>query len=376
METHNNIYMENKNLHIAIFLPSLAGGGAEKVFVNLANSFFEKGFEVDFVLGKSEGPFLSHLNKGIKLVNLNVKRMSFSLYGLSKYLRANHPDVLISGLAIANLIAILAKKITRVKTKVIVSLHSVESLSLRISSYGKRQLMRFLYPRVINFADDIVAVSEGVVLDFSKNLGVPSKKIKIINNPIVDSKLFQMAEEEITEPWFSNNGLPKILAVGRLTASKDFHTLISAFAMVRKNIPSQLIILGEGEDRPNLVKLITNLGLQDEVCLPGFVKNPYKFMKKSNVFVVSSKHESFGNVLVEAMACGCQVISTDCPFGPREILEKGKWGRLFPVGDFNALVSVLIDTLSSNVVLDVTARANDFSFDRIMKQYFNLLDLN
>ena len=164
-----------------------------------------------------------------------------------------------------------------------------------------------------------------------------------------------------------------ILGVGRLTQAKDFPTLIRAFALVRKKRAARLMILGEGEERPKLEALVRELGLEREVTLPGFVDNPYKYMKRAAVFVLSSKWEGFGNVLVEAMALGTPVVSTDCPSGPAEILENGRWGRLVPVGDVYALAEAIIETLDEEHHPDVANRAKDFAVELAVEKYINVL---
>jgi len=359
--------------HIAFFLPSLAGGGAEKVFLHLAYVFCDHGIALDIVLGRAEGPYLVDLPAKARVIDLKVEHMAASLFGLSKYLAKERPDVLLAAIPIANIVAVLAKKFTRVQTKIVACLHSVESRAIQSGPFGKRHLIQFLYPMVMRTADSIIAVSHGVVKDFIEITGSSQGKVQVIHNPIVSHLLYTKAAEAIIEPWFRSAEMPVILAVGRLSAVKDFETLIRAFSVVRKKIYSQLIILGEGEERSKLENLLRELKLKDDVHMPGFVNNPYKFMKNANVLVVSSISESFGNVLVEAMACGCQVVSTDCPVGPTEILERGTWGTLVPVGDYRALAKAIVDVIYKKRILQVLERAKDFSVDKISKQYLQAL---
>ena len=185
--------------------------------------------------------------------------------------------------------------------------------------------------------------------------------------------LFAKSEEALDHPWFLPGEPPVILGVGRLTQAKDFPTLIRAFALVRKKHPARLMILGEGEERSKLETLVQELGLEKEVSLPGFVDNPYKYMKRAAVFVLSSKWEGFGNVLVEAMALGTPVVSTNCPSGPAEILENGRWGRLVPVGDVYALAEAIIETLDEEHHPDVANRAKDFAVELAVEKYINVL---
>ncbi|HEY8366975.1 MAG TPA: glycosyltransferase, partial [Bacteroidia bacterium] len=202
-------------------------------------------------------------------------------------------------------------------------------------------LMKLLYPS----ADAVIAVSEGVAKDLTQIIGLPAEKVKVIYNPVITPEIFKKAEEPIKHPWFAPGELPVILGVGRLTKQKDFVTLIRAFDIVRKEYPSRLVILGEGEERPKLEALVKELGLEQYVYMPGFEENPFKYMKHAAVFVLSSRWEGLPNVLIQALALGTPVVSTDCPSGPREILSAGKYGTLVPVGDYDALAKAIIINL-------------------------------
>jgi glycosyltransferase involved in cell wall biosynthesis len=204
------------------------------------------------------------------------------------------------------------------------------------------------------------------------------EKIKVIYNPVITPELFARAEEPLDHPWFRPGEPPVVLGVGRLTQAKDFPTLIRAFALVRKERPARLMILGEGEERPKLEALVRELRLEEDVALPGFVDNPYKYMKRAAVFVLSSRWEGFGIVLVEAMALGTPVVATDCPSGPAEILENGKWGRLVPPGDPEALAKAILDTLEGGVsrVKATTNVQKRFSMIAIVEQYLKVLGVS
>ena len=364
-------------IHIAFFLPSLAGGGAEKVFINLAKAFSDFSIEIDFVLGRAEGPFLEELPTGVRVFDLSTNHMAASLFGLSQYLRKNNPDILISGILIANFISVLAKKLVSTQTKTAVCLHSVESKAIKLGAFGKRHVMQIVYPMVIRGADKIIAVSNGVAHDFSMLTGVPLDRVDVIHNPIVDQHLHSMSNEKIIEEWFPKKECPILLSVGRLSVEKDFINLINAFSIVKKrSINAKLIILGEGSERQGLEDLRYRKKLENDVIMPGFVKNPYKFMREADVLIVSSRWESFGNTLVEAMACGCQVIATDCPVGPVELLEAGKWGTIVPVGDPVKLAEAIINNLIGEKKNKVIERAKDFTVQKIARRYLKVLGIN
>jgi len=228
--------------------------------------------------------------------------------------------------------------------------------------------MRLTYPT----AKATIAVSEGVARDLVELLSLDRAAVLTLYNPITIDDFQVEAEEPLDDPWFAEGEPPVILGVGRLSAQKDFETLVRAFAVVRAQRPARLLILGEGTERPRIESLVSSLRLDEAVRMPGFVMNPFKYMKRSSVFVLSSRWEGFGNVLVEAMACGVPVVSTDCPSGPAEILENGKWGRLVPVGDFGALADAVISTLASGR-RSACARAHDFDVESAVDGYLGVL---
>lgn len=333
---------------IALFLPSLNGGGAQRIMVYLANGFAERGFQVDLVLANAEGPYLPLVKKNVQIVDLNCSRVIASLPGLIRYLRIEKPDVILSALEHANIVSLLARRISGVKTRVVISIHNTVSSSLRKQKLQRARLlplfMRWFYP----WANQVVGVSEGVTEDFIKAVPCVSRhKVKVIYNPVVTDELLLKAEENLDHPWFAPEEPPVILGIGRLTEQKDFTTLIHAFKLLSQQCSARLMILGEGEEKPALESLVKQLGLEDRLSLPGFVNNPFQYMKKAAVFVLSSRWEGLPTVLIEAMACGTPVISTDCPNGPKEILESGKWGKLVPVGDVEALSQAILASLNS-----------------------------
>lgn len=357
--------------HMALFLPSLGGGGAERVMVVLANGLAERGHLVDLVLAKAEGPYLAQVRDEVRIVDLGSRRVAFSLPGLVRYLRRERPASLLSALIHANVIACRAHRLARVPTRLVVSEHNYRSGSRPQNFHGRLVLwlMRGTYP----WADAVVAVSHGVADDLVRNFGLAPDLVHVIYNPVVDDTLLSKAQAPLEHPWFVEGAPPVILGVGRLMEQKDFPTLIRAFARVRAQCAARLMILGEGELRPQLEALVRELGLQDDVALPGFAENPFAYMARAAVFVLSSRWEGFGNVLVEAMACGCPVVSTDCPSGPCEILEGGKWGRLVPVGDVDALAAAISATLDETAQPDVRVPAGTFNVERAIAEYLAIM---
>jgi glycosyltransferase involved in cell wall biosynthesis len=231
-----------------------------------------------------------------------------------------------------------------------------------------RLLMKWLYP----FADQVVAISRGVQDDLHKWIGLPPGKVRTIYNPVVTTGLSGLASAPIPHPWLAQGEPPVVLGVGRLTEQKDFASLIRAFATVRKTRRCRLVILGEGELRAELEALVNELRLDDDVLMPGFQNNPFAWMGRAAVFVFSSVFEGLGGALIQAMACGTPVVSTDCPSGPAEILEDGKWGSLVPVGDVQALARAITDTLDADSHPDVRLRAAFFSDQRSVDDYLEV----
>jgi len=369
--------MNNGNRKMAFFLPSLEGGGAEKVCVNLIREFNKRNIDIDLVLSKAKGPYLSFVPKEVKIIDLGVSSVLKSLSGLISYLKTERPVVLISSLNHANIVAILAAKISHSKVKVIVREDNMPSISANRSNSLKAKLMPLLSRIFYRFADVVIAVSEGVKEDLVKNVKVPEEKVKVIYNPVITPELLNKASEPVSHEWFLERKIPVIIAVGRLTKEKDFGTLIKAFALVRKEINAKLVILGEGSEREKLESLAEKLGISEYIWMPGFVDNPYKYMKQASVFVLSSRWEGLPTVLIEAMAIGAPVVSTDCHSGPAEILEHGKLGKLVPVGDVNALKDSIINVISS-VQVDIDNEAllehlKKFEVGNVAQRYMELI---
>lgn len=364
---------QNNATQLALYLPTLCGGGAERVMVLLANGFAQRGYMVDLVLASAKGPYLKDVDENVRVIDLKAGRVIKSLLPLARYLRRERPAALLSAMGHTNVVALAARAIARVRVRVVVSEHSNFSIpqahkySLRVALV--KRLMHVLYRR----ADKIVAVSEGVAEDLARNLKLQRKHIVAIYNPVLTPELHRMSSKPCKHPWLQPDQPPVILAVGRLVKVKDFTTLIEAFARLYQQHSVRLIILGEGELRQELEALVQTRGLGDSVELPGFVDNPFAYMRCSAIFVLSSRREGFGNVLVEAMACGTPAVSTDCPSGPTEILENGKWGRLVPVGDAQALAEAMASTLENSEHPDVAARAAIFNQDSAVEDYLAVM---
>lgn len=332
---------------IAIFTPTLEGG-VGRVIANLAFGFTKLGRFVEIVTLRPPTAMSADVPRNVSIVSLNVARASKAVVPLARYFKAKRPSHLLSASFHANLAAIIARRLSRSKTKLHVSEHIALGMALPQLSWPKclaiKTLVRLLYPS----ADTIISVSEGAALDIEKIVRVKKEKVHAIMNPVITPDLSTLASEEVSHEWFKPGQPPVIIAIGRLTSQKDFPTLLRAFALVKQKQPARLIILGEGEDRTKLESLASQLSLTNDVRLPGYSPNPYKYLKRAAVFVLSSTFEGLPTVLIEALALGIPVVSTDCQSGPDEILENGKWGDLVPVGDARALAGSILAVLSGN----------------------------
>jgi glycosyltransferase involved in cell wall biosynthesis len=362
---------------VALFLPNLGGGGAERVMVNLARGFADRGLSVDLVLLKAEGVYLSEVPPQVRIVDLRTQRAWRSLLPLVRYLRRERPVALISTSSHCNVVALLAKRVARVATRTVVRQAEAYSMALRLSPpKGLGQLIPFLVPRLYPCAHAIVAGSRGVATDLARATGLPLERIRITPNPVVTPELFLMAKEPLDHPWFAAGECPVILGAGRLTKQKDLSTLIRAFARLRRARTARLVILGDGEERPLLEALVKDLDLEGSVSLPGFVRNPFAFMARAAVFVLSSKWEGLPGVLIQALACGAPAVATDCESGPRDVLRGGRFGRLVPIGDVAALADAILSTLDAPKPLVPREAWRAYSQDAAVDNYLSILQAN
>jgi glycosyltransferase involved in cell wall biosynthesis len=358
---------------LALYLPSLRGGGAERVMVTLANAFAERGYAVDLVLVSAEGPYLVEVSDAVRIVDLGCSRVLFSLPRLARYLRKERPRVLLSAMGHANAIAVLARGLSRVPTRVVVSERNHFSVSIAQSGEARNRFLERRIRKIYRLADGIIAVSTGVADDLAKHAGLPRKKISVVYNPVWVPRIQKLADETVEPRLFHDGDGPLIVAMGRLVKQKGFSILLRAFARLRAQRAARLVILGEGELRESLEGEIGQLGLAADVILPGFAHNPFPLLRDSDLFVLSSLWEGLPNGMIQAMACGTPVVASDCPSGPAEILGNGRWGRLVPVGDVNALAAAMAATLDDKSHPDVVSRAADFNLDQAVDGYLKVM---
>lgn len=362
------------NQCVAIILHDLRMGGAERVMLQLAEALLEEGIPVELILAHAEGALLSQVPANLQIVDLNVNNPLTMLVKVIQYLRMNRPKALISPFEVTSLVAVLAKFLSHTSTRVVVRLSVALSKHKRV--WFKKLLERMAVSLLYRFADAIIAVSHGVAKDFSLYSGIPLQRIQVVYNPIISENFMQDRDQPVDHPLLlGNEKLPMILGVGRLTEQKDFPTLLRAFDMVVKERPARLIILGEGEDRQRLESLASQLNIQNRVYFPGITVNPLAFMKRASVFVLSSKWEGLPGALIQALACGCPVVSTDCPSGPSEILDQGKYGPLVPVGDISSMARAIKDVLDKPYRTPPESWMEKFKSTVVIEQYKKVLGL-
>ncbi|HET7663227.1 MAG TPA: glycosyltransferase [Rhodanobacteraceae bacterium] len=361
---------------IAVLLPNLAGGGAERVALMLAGAFVRAGVAVDLVLGRAQGELLGEVPAGVNTVDLDVGRLRSLVPAFVHYLRRARPDTVLAVMQEVNCAAVLANmRATSWHGRVVLSEHSnpvahMRSLPNLRGRWFARRFVRTLYPR----ADGLIAISQGVADAVIGIVGARHCDITVINNPVDATTIRARSSEPVDHPWLKDGGDPVLMAVGNLKPAKDYPTLLRAFALLRRSHRTRLVILGEGDERNRLRSLVKKLGIGDTVVMPGFVHNPWAWMAKANLCVLSSRWEGFALVVAEALALGVPVVSTDCPSGPREILEDGRYGTLVPVGDPPALARAMEAALDRRVDAEaLRRRAADFAPDTIARRYLDVL---
>jgi len=358
---------------LSIIIPDLKGGGAERVSINLANSFSQRGYAVDVVLLSAVGDFLADLRPEIKVFDLQVKRLRDALIPLTRYLHQNRPDATLATMWPLTVIAILARLLALSSSRMVVAEHTTWSTSaIPSSTFGRwlvRNTMRHIFPR----ADGIVAVSWSAADDLARFAGLDRKAITVIYNPVVGYVMPTTINPVGPYGWWSGTH-KRILAVGNLSQIKDYSTLLVAFAQIRRRVNVRLLILGEGSCRTALEVQAKQLGIEGSLFMPGFTKDTLPYYKRADLHVLSSIGEGLPTVIIEALASGTPVVSTDCKSGPREILCDGKFGQLVPVGDAEALGEAIEQSLAAtHDHASLVARAQDFAIDKGVNQYEALL---
>jgi len=380
--------------HIAVFVYALTGGGAQRRTLTLARGFAARGHRVDLVVVRSGGALWGDVPASIRVVPLDSKHASglhllvraglprglqtlASTGALAHYLRRERPDVLLSAASHVNLVSVWARRLSATRTPLALRASNFPIGNPQLWPVAQRPVRRFLQwmaGRVYPWADVVIAVSEGVGDAVAELTGIARERIVTIYNPVVGAELTARARAPVSHPWLEPGGTPVILGAGTLKVQKDFPTLIRAFARLRTRRRARLVIIGEGHQRHRLEALVRSLAIEQDVALPGFVPNPPAWMSRASVFVLSSAWEGLPGALIEAMACGCPVVSTDCPSGPAEILDDGSYGPLVPVGDDAAMADAIATVLEKPTARErLRARARDFAVEPAVERYLEVL---
>lgn len=401
-----------KQIDILFFLYNFAGGGVEKKALRLAAMLQDRGHCVAIAVCYPAGALAERVAAGIQVINLekapvwkaraaavradpgafrvllrpvllpvSSPRMLPFLPSLARLLARRRPRSLFTAMPHMNVVAVLARKLAGTDTRVVLSEVNAVRDKLETASEWMLRFAAPLMKREYARADAVIAVSNGVAGDLADFTGLARNCITTVYNPTVTPEILEKAKKPLDHPWFAPGEPPVILGVGRYHPNKDFPTLIRAFAKVRAGRSARLVILGDaapGKKRDkylaHLDALIAELGIEDDIDFPGFTINPYRYMSRAALFVLSSLREGFPNVLVEALACGCPVVATDCPHGPPEILANGTFGRIVPMRAVDEMAEAIARTLDAPISSErLRARADEFTAERAVERYERIL---
>ncbi|MBR7554748.1 glycosyltransferase [Allobacillus sp. GCM10007491] len=357
-----------KPITVVFFIYFLGSGGAGRTFLNILNNIDQDKFRPVLVTCNYEGSYEPFLNKNIKFIKLDTKRLRKSILPLAKIIRKERADIVFSTIPNYNVIAILARLLSYTRAK------NVIREAAFLGGDRKTDTKLKVYGLFYRFSTKVIALSNGVKNNLIRRYGVNEKKLQVIYNPVDIISISEKMKENIELPYFTN-GKKTIVTAGRLVEDKDQQTLIKSFALLATKIDAQLLILGEGPLEEKLKEQAMQLGIQDRVHLVGFQENPYAFFHQADLFVLTSKREGFGHVLAEALATGVPIVSTRCEPGATEVLENGKYAKLVPIGDTEELTKAMKDILllqenEKNAIIEKGyERLSDFDVHKIVKQY-------
>ncbi len=351
-------------------------GGISHVMLNLMHGMLDHGTSVDLLLNNTGIPELSDVRPGIRVVELGQVDGLRRVPSLVRYLRHESPSALLVNREPANRTVNMARNLCKTPPRITVRVGMAISIALKRRNFIKRWLRQRAIVYCYRRAECIIANSADVAEDIRMITGIPLDRIHVINNPTVAPELFRQAEEPVDHPWFTPGAPPVVLGVGRLAKQKDFPTLLRAFAKVRARRECRLVILGEGKERDGLEALAAELGIGEDADFPGYAANPFAYMSRASLFVLSSAWEGSPNVLIQAQALGLPSVATDCRGGSRHILSNGRYGPLTPVGDPDALSREMLRTLDDPPDKEFIQTAADrFRADACAREYLTAMGL-
>jgi glycosyltransferase involved in cell wall biosynthesis len=332
---------------LAIFVPFFHNGGVERMMVNLSRGIAAtSAVNVDLLVCDRQSTFLDELPPNTRVIEIGSRNNRDIVDFLADYLQRERPEALLSAKDECNILVARVKRRANDNSRWFIRAVVNVSQQLGHRSWLKKFWAFRQMRRVYRQADGIIAVSNGVAHDIERITGVSRERIHVAPNPVILPELAQKAAELVDHPWLIDKSLPVVIGGGRLGRQKNFALLIRAFALANRQRPARLIILGEGRQRQRLLKLAADLGIAEHVSLPGFNANPYALLARADLFVLSSRWEGSPNILTEAMALGTAVVATDCPSGPRELLDNGRLAPLVPMDDAEAMAAAIVDMLA------------------------------
>ena len=360
---------------VSFFIPNFNGGGAENSACELANEFVKNNINTEIITLKDTGPTKKILTNKVKIKSLNTKKMIFSLLKFVHYIKKSKPNFIITNLNHSSFIALISKKLFKLKYKTIITFVNKINLSI-----NPKNIINLIYVLLIRILIDqntkIVTITEGIKNDLIKYWNFKPNMITVIYPPSNIENINYLKDINNEDKLFKDKKNKYILSVGRLSKQKDHYTLIKAYNLMQNKIDAELIIIGEGAEYKKLKKLVSKLNLDNKIHFRNYTLNPYFFMKNCDLFVLSSRWEGFAIVLVSALICKIPIISTNCKHGPSEILENGKWGRLTKVGNVDELAKNMFDILNNNITfVDTEKRAEYFSLKKSVKKHLKLLEI-
>jgi glycosyltransferase involved in cell wall biosynthesis len=327
---------------LAIFLATSGHSGVDRVMKNLIREVASRGIPVDLLRTKVHGPRFNNPIPGVREIDFRAKHVHGCLTALIGYLRREKPAALLTDKDRVNRTALIARRWSGVSTRLVVRIGTTVTANLEKRSAIEKRIQAFSMKRLYRWADGVILPSRSAADDFLNYTGIPESHVHVVPSPVIDERFFRLIEEPVSHSWFQPGAPPMVLEIGELSDRKDAATLVRAFAAVREQRNCRLMLLGEGKERGRLESLVTDVGVSGDVVMPGFVENPYPYLKKAAVFVLSSKYEGAPVVLMEALGAHKSIVATDCPGGSREILENGALGSLVPVGDAPAMAKEIL----------------------------------
>jgi len=379
MIEHIETIKYSKINRLAVILPSLAGGGIERMRIHLIREWIKHGIEVDLVVSFFKGPLCSQIPKGVQVFEIAGQSPIFFPFGLRRYIKYRKPSHIVSAPNDISAFTLLTVLILGCRIPTVISVHNHLSSEVRLSKGLKRikiQIIKWMLRYLIKNARGIIAVSQGVSADLKKHFPLSNKRLHVVYNPVITPEVHQLSQKSFTYSPVPE-GSPWIIYAGRFTYAKGLDVLLKAFKLIIHKTEAHLVLLGEGPLEPFIRTEAKAAGLESRVHLVGFQPNPLPWIRHADVLVLPSRHEGLGNVLIEALFCGTQIVSTNCPSGPSEILENGKYGQLVPVGDTEALCIALSRSLRRDFFIAPTAlqkRAKCFSSEHAASSYIAILE--